>query len=84
VKVILTNKKLFRSRSDKQLSGVIGGVAKYIGFDTTILRLVLALTILFTGVFPGLLVYVICAMIIPLESTKEELNIIEVESKPVE
>lgn len=80
----MTNKKLFRSRSDKQLSGVIGGVAKYIGFDATILRLVFALTTLFTGAFPGLLIYIICAMVIPLEPTKEELTIIEVESKPVE
>ena len=58
-------KKLYRSRTDKKVCGVCGGLAKYLGIDTTILRLILVLCILFAGV--GLLAYLIAALVMPLE-----------------
>ena len=58
-------KKLYRSRTDKKVCGVCGGLAKYLGIDTTILRLILVLCILFAGV--GLLAYLIAALVIPVE-----------------
>ena len=33
-------KKLYRSTSDKKICGVCGGIAKYLGIDPTIVRLI--------------------------------------------
>ena len=63
-------KKLYRSKTDKKLTGVCGGLAKYFGIDTTLVRLLVALAVLFVGF--GLLAYIVCAFIIP-----EEPDIIE-------
>ena len=58
-------KKLYRSRTEKKLCGVCGGLAKYLNMDVTIARLVCALLVLFTGV--GLLGYIVAALVIPEE-----------------
>ena len=58
-------KKLFRSKTDKKLAGVCGGVAKYFSIDTTLVRLIWTLAIVCAGV--GLLPYIVCAIVIPEE-----------------
>jgi phage shock protein PspC (stress-responsive transcriptional regulator) len=58
-------RKLYRSRKDKKISGVCGGLAQYLNVDVTIIRLIWALALLFAG--GGLLAYIICALIIPEE-----------------
>ena len=62
-------KKLYRVREGKMLAGVCGGIAKYFGIDPTIVRVIWAL-VAATG--SGILVYFICAMIIPEEPWDEE------------
>lgn len=60
-------KRLYRSRTDRRISGVIGGLGEYFNVDATILRLLyLALTIFSAGL-PGILVYIIAVMIVPIE-----------------
>lgn len=44
-----TSKKLTRSSTDKQIGGVCGGVARYLGIDTTVTRVGFIVTTLFTG-----------------------------------
>ena len=61
----MEKKKLYKSSTDKMLSGVLGGFAEYIGVDSTLIRLVYVLISLFSAGFPGLLFYIICAIIIP-------------------
>ena len=56
-------KKLYKSRTDKKLCGVCGGLAEYLGIDSTVVRLILVLAILFAGV--GLLAYIIAALVMP-------------------
>lgn len=56
-------KKLYRSITDKKLAGVCGGLAEYLGMDSTIIRLILVLAVLFAGV--GVLAYIIAALVIP-------------------
>lgn len=56
-------KKLYKSREDKKICGVCGGLAKYLEMDATILRLIAAALVIFCGV--GLLAYIIAALIIP-------------------
>ena len=57
-------KKLYRS-NDKKLCGVCGGIAEYFELDPTIIRLLWILATLFTAAFPGVLAYIISALIIP-------------------
>lgn len=56
-------KKLYRSRDNKMISGVCGGVAEYINLDPTIVRLLWVLFGFMGG--SGVLAYIIAAIIIP-------------------
>ena len=56
-------KKLYRSKIDKKLCGVCGGIAEYLNVDSTIIRLLLVLAIFFAGC--GILAYIIAAIIMP-------------------
>lgn len=59
--------RLYRSTRDKVLTGLTGGLAETIGIDSTLLRILLLVSIPFTGgaVIP---VYLIAALIFPKES----------------
>ena len=59
-------KKLYRSRYDKKLFGVIGGLAQYFDVDSTMLRVVYVLLSIFVIGSPVIL-YIVCALIMPEE-----------------
>jgi phage shock protein C len=59
-------KKLYRSR-DKMIGGVLAGFAEYIYADKTIVRLIYVLISIFSAGFPGLLMYIIAWIIVPLK-----------------
>ncbi len=59
-------KKLYRSRNDKKIFGVIGGLAQYFDVDSTMLRVVYVLLSLFVLGSP-IIIYLICAIIMPEE-----------------
>ncbi len=61
-------KRLYRSRSDRVVWGVCGGLAKYFDMDPTIIRVITLLLIFLGGL--GVLAYVILAVVVPLEDTK--------------
>lgn len=56
-------KKLYKSRTDKKLCGVCGGIAEYLNVDSTLVRLAWAALILFCGT--GILAYILAALIMP-------------------
>ena len=56
-------KKLYRSKENKKLAGVCGGLADYLHIDVTIVRLLWALLTLCASI--GLWAYIICALVIP-------------------
>jgi phage shock protein C len=58
-------KRLYRSRDERIIWGVCGGIAKYFDVDPTIIRLVAVLTLFFA--FTGILIYIILTIIMPLE-----------------
>lgn len=62
-------KKLFKSETNKCICGVCGGLAEYADIDPTIIRLAAVLLIFASGLFLGLLLYFIAAIIMP---TNEE------------
>ncbi len=59
----MTMKKLYRSNTNRKLCGVCGGFAEYFDLDPTIIRLLVVILTLFGG--GGLLIYLICALVIP-------------------
>lgn len=60
-------KKLYRSKTERKLAGVCGGIAVYFNIDPTIVRLIWAFVSLMSASVPGILIYVICALVIPDE-----------------
>lgn len=60
--------RLQRSAADKKLAGVCGGIAAFLGVDSTIVRLAWAL--LACGWGTGVLAYIICAVIMPEEGAE--------------
>ena len=65
-------KRLYRSRTERMVLGVCGGLARHLGVDPTVVRVVAALLIIATGVLPGILVYLVLAVIMPLEPMPED------------
>lgn len=57
--------RLYRSREDRVLFGVAGGMADWLDQDPAVIRLLWALFVVFGGV--GLVVYIIAAIVIPEE-----------------
>lgn len=58
-------KKLFKSKTNRKICGVCGGVGEYLNIDPSVVRLVWVLAILFAGC--GILAYIIAAFIMPEE-----------------
>ena len=56
-------KKLYRSKTNKKIAGVCGGVGEYLGVDPTVIRLIWVIFALCAGC--GLLAYIIALIIMP-------------------
>ena len=61
----MDSRKLYRSRNDKMLAGVCGGLAQFTGIDPTLIRLGFVLLAILGG--PGILLYLIMCVIVPPE-----------------
>jgi phage shock protein PspC (stress-responsive transcriptional regulator) len=71
-------KHLYRSRQNRILGGVCGGIAEYFGLDPTLVRIITVLLMLLPGI--GVLTYVILWIVIPPRPIGEE---IEESTKPL-
>ena len=60
-------KKLYRSRNDSRLAGVLGGLGEYFEVDPTLIRLAYVIFTLTTGFFPGIIGYLLAILIISKE-----------------
>ena len=58
-------RQLRRSADDKMLAGVAGGIARYLNADVTLVRIIIAALVLFTGA--GLALYVAAWLLIPAD-----------------
>jgi phage shock protein C len=72
-------KRLYRSRSNRVVAGVCGGLAEYFGVDTTVVRLAFALGIIL-GLGSLLVVYIVMVFVVP----EEPLSSSPVPPPPVE
>jgi len=62
---LIVYKKLYRSDENRIWLGVFGGLGEYFDIDPTLLRLGFVLLFVFTGFFPGLIFYLLAAIVIP-------------------
>jgi phage shock protein C len=60
-------KRLVRKEKDKKITGLCAGIAEYLDIDVTVIRLIVLVAIIMTGVLPGLFAYLIAAAITPKE-----------------
>jgi phage shock protein C len=58
-------RKLYRSRTDRKLAGVCGGLAQYFNADPTLIRVLFVVLALLGG--PGLVIYLVLWIIVPEE-----------------
>ncbi len=65
--------ELRRSRHDRKLGGVLGGFARHFEIDPTVLRVGYVALSVVSAAFPGLLVYMLLWLFIPLESEEADL-----------
>ena len=61
---------LYRSRHDRVIGGVCGGIAKSIGWSATRVRLLYLIVSVLSAAFPGTLVYLILWIAVPLDPTE--------------
>lgn len=58
---------LIRSKSDRVIAGVCGGIAKSLGWDPTLVRILYVLVSILSAAFPGTIVYIILWIVMPEE-----------------
>ena len=73
----MEHKKLYRSRSDRMIFGLCGGLGKYFNIDSTVVRIIFVLLTMPGGA--GLFIYLVLSIITPLEvgaemNPKEEMK----------
>ena len=61
----METKKLYRSNTNKIFAGICGGLGEYLDIDPVPIRLLWLLIVVFSGVFPGLFVYIIAIFVVP-------------------
>ena len=62
-------KNLYKSETNKMISGVCGGIAEYLGVDSTLVRIVTFFLMMCAG--SGLLAYIVAAVIMPEAETAQ-------------
>lgn len=61
---------LRRSRANRMIAGVIGGLAEYFQLDATLLRVLYVIVSIVSAAFPGIIVYLVLWLVIPNEAER--------------
>jgi phage shock protein PspC (stress-responsive transcriptional regulator) len=64
---VTERKPLRRSRTNRMIAGVVGGLAEYMGMDPVLARVLYVVISVFSAAFPGILVYIILWVVMPEE-----------------
>jgi phage shock protein C len=64
---VAKKKKFKRNSKDKIISGVLAGVANWLNIDVTVVRIIWLVLLAFTGFVPGILVYVLASILVPIK-----------------
>jgi phage shock protein C len=62
---------LMRSRRDRMLAGVCGGLAQWLGWSPGLVRVLFVLVSILSAAFPGILVYLILWVVMPQRDDEE-------------
>ncbi len=65
--IMRASHKLTRSRTNRYITGLCGGIAEYFDWDVSLVRLSWIFTVIITGIFPGVVGYIAAALVIPEE-----------------
>jgi phage shock protein PspC (stress-responsive transcriptional regulator) len=66
------SKRLYRSRSERMIGGVCGGIGKYLEIDPTVIRLLFLLLAFLSGGVPAVIAYIILLFVVPEEPLATE------------
>lgn len=58
---------LRRTHQDRMIAGVMGGIAQHFGLDPNLLRVIYVAGSILSAAFPGILIYLVLWLIIPLD-----------------
>ena len=56
---------LTRSRRNRMIAGVCGGLANWLGWDPTLVRVLYVVVSVISAAFPGILVYLVLWVVMP-------------------
>lgn len=73
-------RKLYRSKKNRMISGVAGGIAEYFSIDPVIVRIIAIILLFISGVAPTVIIYVILWLIVPEQRVAEKK--VAAKSKP--
>ncbi|MGD2169600.1 MAG: PspC domain-containing protein [Chlamydiota bacterium] len=71
-------KKLYRSRKNRKIAGICGGISEFFKWDSSLVRIIFVALFFITGFLPMFLTYIIGWIIIPEKPGKEENIEIEI------
>ena len=57
--------KRLRRSQNRMIAGVCGGIAEWVGWDPTLVRILYVLVSILSAAFPGILVYIILWIVMP-------------------
>jgi phage shock protein C len=63
----LAKKKLYKSREDRKLTGVCGGLADYLCWDSSLIRIISVVLVILPVTSWVLLIYLVLAVLLPDE-----------------
>lgn len=64
----MSMKRLHRNSHNKIIAGVLSGLADYFGHDPTLYRILAVIFLVLTGLFPGVLLYVVGWVLMPADN----------------
>ena len=66
----MAGQALARSTQHKMIGGVCGGLAEWLGWDPTLVRILYVLGSFFSAAFPGIIVYLILWVVMPADRSR--------------
>jgi phage shock protein C len=70
----MAERRLRRSPDRKMIAGVIGGLSEYFDRDPALLRVLYVFVSIFSAGFPGIVVYLILWLVIPMRAPGEPIR----------
>ncbi len=61
----MSGRSLRRSRDNRMLAGVVGGLAEYFDVDATLARIIFVIVSVMSAAFPGIFVYIVLWLLMP-------------------